>query len=100
MVVMEKGLFFKKNVRSFNACLLFPLNHWSTQFRIKMIILFPALWYVWMEGHEGRVEERGGEDGWNILKFGTFHKPSHLLSSPLRPSPSVPNIPLGGRGRV
>jgi hypothetical protein len=27
-------------------------------------------------GDEGRVEERGREDGWNILKISTFHKPT------------------------
>lgn len=50
--------------------------------------------YVWMGGDEGIVEERGREDSQNILKFSTFHEPSHLLSSHLPPFPSIPNIPF------
>jgi hypothetical protein len=46
---------------------------------------------VWMEGDKGKVEERGGEDDRDILKVSTFHE---LLSSPLLPFLSVPNIPL------
>jgi hypothetical protein len=51
-----------------------------------------------MVGDEGGVEDRGGEDGQNILKISTFHEPPLLLSSPLPPSPFVPNIPNGDDG--
>ncbi len=49
-----------------------------------------------MEGDEGRVEERGREDGQNILKISIFREPSPLLSSPLlsllpTPSQTYPN---------
>jgi hypothetical protein len=40
-----------------------------------------------MERDERRVEERGREDEWNILKIITFHNRFPLLSSPLPPSP-------------
>jgi hypothetical protein len=43
-----------------------------------------------MERNESRVEERGGEDDLNILKFSSFHLPSTFLS--LLPL-FVPNIP-------
>jgi hypothetical protein len=49
---------------------------------------------VYKEGDKGKVEERGGEDDQNILKISTFYEYSPLLSSPLLPFLSVPNIPL------
>jgi hypothetical protein len=44
-----------------------------------------------MEGYEGRVEERGREDDWNILKISTFHEPSpSTLLSSAPPSQTYP----------
>jgi hypothetical protein len=43
-----------------------------------------------MEGDEGRVEERRGEDDQYILKISTFH---YLPLS----SPSIPNIPRNSK---
>ena len=38
-------------------------------------MVIPSTLTVWMEGDEGRIEERGGEDGRNIPKISTFNKP-------------------------
>jgi hypothetical protein len=39
-------------------------------FRCPIVFLNPM--FGW-RGDEGRVERRGGEDGWNILIFSIFH---------------------------
>jgi hypothetical protein len=46
-----------------------------------------------MGGEERRGEEGRREDDENVLNFSIFKPPSPLLSSPLPPSPFIPNIP-------
>jgi hypothetical protein len=43
-----------------------------------------------MEENEGRVQEKGGQNGQNILRINTFYEPS---PSPFLSFPSVPKTP-------
>jgi hypothetical protein len=71
------------------------INHWIYAHGLfsQCLILEKWVLYTWVEGDEGRVNEMGWGNSWNILKISTFYGPSPLISSPLPPSSFVPNIP-------